>query len=165
MKITTKIIALTVLITFYGCHSIGEELIEVPVTKDEITSSGEISLKKGETVAFWTKISTDTPYPEYSIKYLIEENKNTIEFDSISRFTSGRNHIINATTSSEDITEKTFEEKDTLIHRENFEFELENKKFTAPKDGKYTFDFKLTKYESESQSFFNSGISIILRKQ
>jgi len=164
MKIILKTIVLTVLLTLCGCHSVGKELIEVPVTKEEITSSGEINLKKGETISFWTKINSGTPYPEYTIKYLIEENKKTIEFDSISRFTYEKNHIINATATSEDITEKTFEEKDTIIHRENFEFELENKKFTAPKDGKYTFAFKLTKYEPESQSSFSSGVSIILRK-
>lgn len=164
MKIILKTIVLITLIAFYGCHSVGKELIEVPVTKEGITSSGEISLKKGETISFWTKINSNTPYPEYTIKYLIEENKKTIEFDSISRFTYEKNRIINATATSEDITEKTFEEKDTIIHRENFEFELENKKFTAPKDGKYTFDFKLTKLESESKSVFSSGISIILRK-
>ncbi|CAD0005692.1 MULTISPECIES: hypothetical protein [Flavobacterium] len=163
MKIILKIIPLITLITFSSCHSIGEELIEVPISKDEITSSGEISLKKGETISFWTKIISTTPYPDYTIKYLIEENKKAIEFDSISRF-SGTNHIINATASSEDITEKTSKEKDTIIHSEKFEFEFENKKFTAPKDGKYTFDFKLTKYESDSESFFGSGMSIILRK-
>ncbi|MGE6353776.1 hypothetical protein ACQKCJ_07835 [Flavobacterium sp. NPDC079362] len=162
MKIILKIIALIALLTFYGCHSAGEDLIEVPVAKDEITSSGEISLKKGETIVFWTKINSNSPYPEYTIKYLIQENKKTVEFDSITRFSSGTNHIINAKASSEIITEKTFEEKDTIIHKKDFEFELENKKFTAPKDGKYTFDFKLTK--SDSDSFFNSGISIVLRK-
>jgi hypothetical protein len=164
MKIILKIVVLVALITLYGCHSAGKDLIEVPITKDGITSSGEISLEKGETISFWTKITSNTPYPEYTIKYLIQENKKTIEFDSISRFTNGTNNVINAKASSEDITEKTFEEKDTIIHKENFEFEVENKKFTAPKNGKYTFDFKLTKYEPESQSVFSSGVSIILRK-
>lgn len=164
MKIIQKIVILITLITLCSCHSAGKDLIEVPITKDGITSSGEISLKKGETISFWTKINSTTPYPEYTIKYLIEENKKTIEFDSIGRFTHGTDHIINAKASSEDLTEKTFEEKDTIIHKENYEFELENKKFTAPKDGKYTFDFKLTKYEPESQSAFSSGVSIILRK-
>ncbi|KFF04856.1 hypothetical protein [Flavobacterium reichenbachii] len=157
MKIILKFTALIALITCSGCHFVGEDLIEVPV-KDEITSSGEISLKKGETVVFWTKINANTAYPEYSIKYLIEENNKTVEFDSISRFTSGRDHIINAKASSGDAPEKT------SIYKESFEFELENKKFTAPKDGKYTFDFKLTKFGSESEAVFNSDMSIILRK-
>lgn len=55
MKIILKTIVLTVLLTLCGCHSVGKELIEVPVTKEEITSSGEINLKKEKPFHFGRK--------------------------------------------------------------------------------------------------------------
>jgi hypothetical protein len=162
MKILIKSIVFIALTTLFSCHSLGEDLVELPLITNDIISTAEINLKKGETISIWTKISAKNAFPEYNIKYLIEENKKEFEFDSIGSFDSQKNPIIKASATAEDVTEKTYEEKDTIIHKENFEFELKNKEFVAPKDGKYTFNFKLT---SETESLFNSGFSIVLRKQ
>ncbi|TRX35536.1 hypothetical protein FNW52_10880 [Flavobacterium sp. ZT3R18] len=159
MKITIKSILLILPILIFGCQSLGEDLAEIPLSDQNITSSNEIELKKGEKIAIWTKCNIPNAVPNFKIKYLIEENDKQIEFDSLFPISE---HIINSEASEEDVVEKNFDDKDTLIHKENFQFELKNKEFIAPKDGKYTFDFKLS---SKSESFFDSGFSIILRKQ
>jgi hypothetical protein len=159
MKILIKNILFILPVLMLGCQSLGEDLAEIPLSDQNITSSNEIELKKGEKITIWTKCNIPNAQPNFKIKYLIEENGNKIEFDTLFPISE---HIINSKGSKEDVTEKNSDDKDTLIHKENFQFELKNTEFIAPIDGKYTFDFKLS---SKSESLFNSGFSIILRKQ
>ncbi len=161
MKLIIKSLLLFQILILVSCNSLGEDLVELPLKSDNITSTKAIDLKQGETIAIWTKFDTDTPNPQYSIKYLIEESGTQIKFDSLSFNSAEKTHIINATASNEELIEKTFDEKDTIIYKENFKFELENYKFIAPKDGKYTFDFKLT---TQTESSFYRDYTIVLRK-
>ncbi len=147
----------------FGCQSLGEDLVELPLNPQTISSSSEIQLKKGEKVTIWTKCNVSFSKPNFKIKYLIEEKGKKIEFDSLIYDVNESYAIINSQASKEDVVEKNYYDKDTIIHKENFQFELKNKDFFAPKDGKYSFDFKLTS-ETESGSMFNHDYSIVLRK-
>jgi hypothetical protein len=150
----------------FGCQSLGEDIAEIQLSDQDITSSNEIQLKKGDIIAIWTKCNVPNPYPDFQIKYLIEENHDKIEYNVLTPYYSSQ-HIINSTASEEHVVEKNYEDKDTLIHKKNFQFEYKNIEFIAPIDGKYTFDFKMSKKsdpQSDSESMFNSGLAIILRK-
>ncbi len=163
MKNTFKIILAIFSFLLIGCHSLGEDIIEIKLSEQEIVSSGEIELKKDEKVTIWTKFDVELATPDFKVKYLIEENSKQIEFDSLSFQTNEYQKIIYASATKEDVVEKNYDDKDTIIHKENFLFELKSQEFVAPKDGKYTFDFKLVK-TPESRSSFANNFMVILRK-
>jgi hypothetical protein len=159
MKILIKSILFLATVLFFGCNSVGADLAELPLSSNKIVSSDEIVLKKGETITIWTKLNVATATPDFKIRYLIEESGSKMVYDSLSFLSNEKNHIINSSAFSEEVIEKTSGDKDSIVIKRDFLFELKTKDFEAPKDGKYTFDFKMTKGDT-----FNGGFSIILRK-
>ena len=165
MKNIFKIILAVFPFIAIGCQTLGEDLVEIPLSDQKIVSSKEIELKKDEKVIIWTKCDVENSKPDFKIKYLIEENNKQIKYDSLTFQSIDKQKIIRASATKEDVIEKSYDDdKDTLVHKENFKFELKCVEFIAPKDGKYTFDFKLAKKPESARSMFANNFTVILRK-
>lgn len=144
------------LISLVSCNPVGEDLAEVPLVLDEITSIKDLELKKGDEVVFWSKVST-TKFSDYKVKYSIASENKVVAFDSTSVM-SGE-HTINSKVSESGFISSLFNGGEDSSQ----EFERENKSFVVPNDGKYDFDFKIT--SEEDGSFFGERFSFILRKK
>lgn len=143
-----------------SCNPIGEDLAEVALASNQITSLKGLDLKKGDEVVFWTKTTTTSSegLVNYSVKYSVALNNKIISFDST--FVQYGEHTINSeVTENNGIISRFFSDDNGSSH----EFERENKSFKVPKDGKYDFDFKL--YNPEDDSFFRQSFAFILRKK
>lgn len=151
------------LIFAISCQSIGEDIVEIPLSEQKIVSTKVIELKKDDKVTIWTKCDVEFAKPDYSVKYSIEESNEIVEFDSLSYPVNEPQKIIRSSATREEVVEKNYDEKDTIIMKENYLFEQKSKDFIVPKNGKYTFDFKLTKTPKSRSSFSNNFI-VILRK-
>jgi hypothetical protein len=155
-----NILAALVVLGMSSCNPIGEKIAEIPLSAGEIGSANAIDLKKGDVITIWSKVSerSDKEDAPFKVKYNIERDGQRIIFDSL-KVTDG-NHIINAEKTTESYTESS-SAGDSTKHYTLKQFEIENKKITIPRDGKYNFDFKLVDGDYD---FFNNDMLITLRK-
>lgn len=142
---------------FLSCNPIGEELAEVPLLLDEITSIKDMELKKGDEVVFWSKVST-TKFSDYKVKYSIASGNKIIAFDS-TNVMSGERTINSEVSEDGGFISRLFNGEGSSSR----EFERENTSFVVPQDGKYDFDFKISSEDDESS--FGEQFSFILRKK
>jgi hypothetical protein len=155
-------IAILLLLGFVSCNPVGEKIEEIGLKANEITSAEGVDLKKGDVVTIWSKVSTNNTMvsPNISLRYNIENKDESLKNDSI--HVAGGSHIINSSKSEESYQTSDSNEKDSTVYYTKWEYEAENASFTAPRDGKYNFDFKL-RYTGEG--FLRDEISVILRKK
>lgn len=161
MRVFKKnILAALVILSLASCNPIGEKVAEIPLSVGEIAGTNAIDLKKGDVVTIWSKIAerSDKEGVPFKVKYNIESNGKSIAFDSL-RVNEG-NHMINAEKTTESYTQSSSAGDSTKYYTLK-QFEIENKKITIPRDGKYNFDFKLV---NGDYGFSNSDMLIILRK-
>jgi len=145
-----------------SCNPVGKELTVLELTPGEIATAENLSLKKGDVVTIWSKIlkSSKDEGSAFSVKFNIENKGQSILFDSLN--VDAQDHVINSEKTKESYNQSS-SEGDSTIYYTVHEYETESKKFTVPKDGKYSFDFKLTERSNQS-SFFGNKLSIVLRK-
>jgi hypothetical protein len=153
-------------IALTSCNPVGEKLNETPLFQNGISSVDGLDLKKGEEIVFWSKVAKrkDSLLSGYKIKYSISLNDKIIELDST--YVSEGNHVINSKIIKSEMVHSSSDKQDSIEYIENLEFEIENKSFKIPQDGKYNFDFKL--YAPAEQDFFsrnNISTSVIIRKK
>ncbi|KIC03494.1 hypothetical protein OA88_03735 [Flavobacterium sp. JRM] len=148
-----------------SCNPVGENLGEMPLFQNAISSIDSLDLKKGEEIVFWSKVTTrkDSLFSKYKIKYSISLNGKIIHFDST--YVEEGKHTINSKVIKDEIVHSSSTEKDSIEHVENWEFEIENKSFKIPQDGKYNFDFKLEAPELDFFAKNSSATSVIIRKK
>jgi hypothetical protein len=152
-----KYIAGILFISILSCNPVGEDLAEVPLVFDEITSLKGLDLKKGEEVVFWSKVST-SEFSYHKIKYSIALNNKIVTIDTTSLMLG--EHTINSKVSQDGgFISNLF----TGNNSSSIEFERENISFKVPEDGKYDFDFKIS--SNENSSSFGEKFSFILRKK
>lgn len=152
-----KYIASLFIISQVSCNPVGEDLTEIQLIPNEITSAKGLDLKKGDEVVFWVKNSVPSEsLVDYNVKYSVALDNKIVCYDST--FVQYGDHTINSKVSESDgiISQFFSNENGSAI-----EFERENKSFKVPEDGKYDFDFKL--YNPEDDSFFSKNFSIIIR--
>lgn len=152
-----KYIVSLFLISLVSCNPVGEDLAEIQLIPNEITSAKGLDLKKGDEVIFWVKNSASSQgLVDYNVRYSVALNNKIISYDSTS--VQYGDHTINSKVSESDgiISQFFSSENGSAI-----EFERENKSFKVPEDGKYDFDFKL--YNPEDDSFFSKSFSVIIR--
>lgn len=147
---------------FSSCNPVGKELAVLELTSGEIVSEENVSLKKGDVITIWTKVSNSSEDKDvaFQIKFNIESRGQSILLDSLD--VTAKDHIINSTTTKESYNQSS-STGDSTVYYTVHKYETESKKFTAPADGKYTFDFKLTD-RSSNRSLFGNKLGIILRK-
>ncbi|WP_131536479.1 hypothetical protein [Pedobacter nototheniae] len=153
-----NLLAALFIISFASCNPIGTDITEVPLQIGEITSAEGVDLKKGDVVTIWSKVAAKEATPDFKIKFNVESRGQSLMFDSLN--VMGGTHIVNSKKTTESYNSSS-SAGDSTVYYTVWDFEIENKKFTVPRDGKYNFDFKLTK---AGTSFPSSEISIILRK-
>lgn len=148
-----------------SCNPVGENLGETALFDKGISSIENLDLKKGEEVVFWSKVATrkDSTFSKFKVKYSISCNNKIIEFDSL--YIAEGNHTINSKTKMDEITHSSSKGKDSIEYVKNWEFEIENKSFKIPQDGKYNFDFKLYAPEVDFFARNSTGASLIIRKK
>lgn len=145
-------------------NPVGDSIVESPLFENEISSVKDLDLKKGDEVVFWSKVATrkDSTFVSYKFKYSISLKDSIIEFDNV--YIAYGDHIINSKTTNDKVTTSFSEKEDSISYVKNWEFEIENKSFIVPQDGKYNFDFKM--YCPDTNFFSNrSSASIIIRKK
>ncbi|WP_316801978.1 hypothetical protein [Pedobacter nototheniae] len=153
-----NLIAALFIVSFASCNPIGTDVTEVPLQINEITSADAVNLKKGDVVTIWSKVSAKDDTPVFKIKFNIESQGQSLMYDSLNVMAG--THIVNSKKTKESYTSSS-SAGDSIKYYTVWDFEIENKKFTAPHDGKYNFDFKLI---NAGTSFPSNEISIILRK-
>ncbi|MFW0715649.1 hypothetical protein [Pedobacter sp. N23S346] len=147
---------------FSSCNPVGKELTVLELATGEIVSAENVSLKKGDVVTIWSKVSksSEDEGAAFNVKFNVENKGQSILFDSLN--VSAGDHIINSKETEESYNQSN-SAGDSTVYYTVHEYETESKKFTAPKDGEYSFDFKLSERSSQG-SIFGSKLSIILRK-
>jgi len=147
-----------VLLALVSCNPVGEDLAETAVSPDGITSIKGLDLKKGEEIVFWSKVQTgqDPNSLNYNIKYSIALNNKIVSFDSTSVMEG--NHTINSKVERDKkFLSGLFSDE---ASSSSYEFEIENKSFVVPENGKYDFDFK---FYYTGEDFFRDNISIVIK--
>ena len=161
-----KIVLFFFLLLVVSCNIVGETIGEVGIN-NEITSLENISLKKGDEIVFWSKIAVkyDTLPEIYKYKYLISCNDIAVKYDSSYLFNG--NHNLHSEKEIVKDTIKNFDDKDSIITRNVWNFEIENFTYKVLKDGKYSFDFKTNRQLNNSFFFDSNSISasILIRKK
>lgn len=147
---------------FSSCNPVGKELTVLELATGEIVSAENVSLKKGDVITIWTKVSKSSKDEAgiFSVKFNVESKGQSILLDSLN--VNAADHIINSKTTKESYNQSS-SAGDSTVYYIVHEYETESKKFTAPAEGKYTFDFKLIDRSSNS-SLFGNKLAIILRK-
>jgi len=150
------------ILSFSSCNPVGKELAVLELANGEIVSAENMSLKKGDVITIWTKVSSSSEDKNeaFRVKFNIENKGQSILLDSLN--TSAEDHVINSKTTKESYNQSS-SEGDSTVYYTVHEYETESKKFTVPNDGKYAFDFKLID-RSSSRSLFGNKLAIILRK-
>lgn len=162
MRILRNILFLSFsIIMLSSCNPIGEKLAEISLEGDGIATVDNINLKKGDVITIWTKvIEKDDSYTSKSgIRYNIECNGKSILFDSLN--VNITEHVINSKKLDDSYIQSS-SEKDSTVYYTMHQYETESKKFTAPIDGKYSFDFKPKR--NQGSSFQDTKLAVILRK-
>ncbi|MFD2285687.1 hypothetical protein GJU39_08750 [Pedobacter petrophilus] len=147
---------------FSSCNPVGKELTVLELANGEIVSAENVSLKKGDVVTIWTKVSTSSKDEggAFQVKFNIESKGKSLLLDSLNL--NAEDHVINSKKTEESYNQSS-STGDSTVHYTVHEYETESKKFTAPADGKYAFDFKLID-RSNNRSLFGGKMAIILRK-
>ncbi|NTE03538.1 hypothetical protein G6M26_07275 [Agrobacterium tumefaciens] len=145
-----------------SCNPVGEEITALDLSEGEIATAENVTLKKGDVVTIWAKVtsSSEDKSPAFRVKFNIETKGQSILLDSLN--VSNEDHVINSKKTKESYSQSS-SKGDSTIYYTLHEYETESRKFTAPYDGKYAFDFKLMS-QSNSFGFNHSKLSIILRK-
>lgn len=154
--------AVLLLLGLDACNPVGNDIAEVGLKANEITSAEGIELKKGDVVTIWSKVATnsETVSPSLTLRYSIENNDETLKNDSVQVIKG--THLINSHKSEESYQTNSSTERDSTVYYTKWEYEAESASFTAPRNGRYNFDFKL---KNSSDGFLRDEVAVILRKK
>ncbi|WP_108866349.1 hypothetical protein [Aquimarina aquimarini] len=167
-KITKRVILILLFTHLISCNVIGEKLEEVPLQKGMINSSTDMDLKQGDVITIWSKAEmkyTEGKESDFEIKYHIEKDGETLDFGKFAILDDiYLTHTISSSKNKDESYNSNSDEADEegRVYYYTWSFERESYIFTAPDNGKYTFDFKL--YEIKDD-FPSDNIAIVLRKK
>lgn len=156
-----KSIVSLLFLVFASCNPVGEDLAEVVLVPNSITSIQALELKKGEEIVFWSKVATSESISEknYSLKYSISLNDKIISYDST--YVKDGDHIINSKVIANNGFLSSIFAKEGEERSKEVEYEAEKNSFKVPEDGKYDFDFKMN--NPGDDFIFRDRISIVIK--